>query len=216
MENLENRKMRDYDELLRDVLVTCLLDSHYLTILEVLGEDKDVFLDKVFNQVDKKSVNQLVRIIISSAKINRYEGAVVSLENEGRVKLKLLNTIYEFIKYEKTGPFDIQRSITNYIINQRQYVRYWNLRQVEIFFRLLDMKYLEDLMEILKEADYLSQDAFIEEISSYVSKIFYKSCVFYNSGVDIKEQIDVLEGRRDNLKSFLVLKIKRLCNEQAN
>lgn len=122
MANLENRKMRDNDELLRDVLVSCLIDSHCFT--------------------------------------------------------------------------------------------YW--RHVEIFLRLLDMKYLENLMEILNEVDYLSQDAFIGEISSYVSKIYYKSCVFYNSGVDIKEQIDVLEGRRDNLKSFLVLKIKRLCNEQAN
>lgn len=136
MENLENRKMRDYDELLRDVLVTCLLDSHYLTILEVLGEDKDVFLDKVFNQVDKKSINQLVRIIISSTNINRYEGAVISLKNEGRVKLKLQNTIYEFIKYEKIDPFDIRRFITNYIINQRQCFPYW--KHVEIFLRLLD------------------------------------------------------------------------------
>lgn len=71
-------------------------------------------------------------------------------------------------------------------------------------------------MEILKEVDYLSQDTFIEEISSYVSKMYYKSCVFYNSGVDIKEQIDALEGKRDELKSLLVLRIKRLCNEQAN
>ena len=214
MANLENRKMREYDELLRDVLVSCLLDPHYLTILEVLGEDKDAFLDKVFNQVDKKSVNQLVRIIISSVNINRYGGAVVSLKNEGRVKLKLLNTIYEFIKCEKVDPFDIQRFITNHITNQRQCFPYW--KHVEIFLRLLDMKYLENLMEILKEVYYLSQDTFIEEISSYVSKMYYKSCVFYNSGVDIKEQIDALEGKRDELKSLLVLRIKRLCNEQAN
>lgn len=179
-----------------------------------MGEDKDVFLDKVFNQVDKKSINQLVRIIISSTNINRYEGAVISLKNEGRVKLKLQNTIYEFIKYEKIDPFDIRRFITNYIINQRQCFPYW--KHVEIFLRLLDMKYLENLMEILKEVDYLSQDTFIEEISSYVSKMYYKSCVFYNSGVDIKEQIDALEGKRDELKSLLVLRIKRLCNEQAN
>lgn len=120
----------------------------------------------------------------------------------------LFGRAIETIKNEKSS--DVMSFIINTLNNDLILPSLMRMKIGGIFLRLLNIEYLDNLLEILLEINYLSRDAFIEDISSYVSEIYYKSCVFYNKEANIEGQVEELEWRRDSFKRLLEPGIRSL------
>lgn len=207
MENLENRKMRDYDELLLEVLKICELDSYFPYIRASLEKK---LLEGAFKHKCKKCIRTLINrsFDIGLCHAEENTGIRIEYDNKDMAKIVLFGRAIEMIKNEKSS--DVMGFIINTLNNDLIFPSLMRTKIGGIFLRLLNIDYLDNLLEILLEINYLSRDAFIEDISSYVSEIYYKSCVFYNNEANIEGQVEELEWRRDSFKRLLEPGIRSL------
>lgn len=81
MENLENRKMRDYDKLLLEVLKTCELDSYFPYIRASLEKK---LLEGAFKHKCKKCIRTLINRSFDIGLYHVEENTRISIEYDNK------------------------------------------------------------------------------------------------------------------------------------